>query len=278
MKRDSWQRSAITSSSVGFYLGASLIALCTLTPIILIAFAALTSRAELYTWPRSIIPTKFSLDNLKYFINAYGVLKSTFNSILVAMVTILLSLLIGAPAGYALSRFRFRGKEAFKLGILITRMFPTSLLAIPLAVMFLRWRIYDTILGVSLMHTSLSLPFTVLITASLFLKVPYELEEAALTLGCNRITAFIHVSLPLILPGLAAAGIFTFVTSWNEVFAASILTVQNRTLPAHIMATLEASPLNFKFAGGFFMIIAAIVFIFIIRKYLLSMWGISVNK
>lgn len=278
MKKDSPQARTWTLSSVGFYIVAVLIALWTLVPIILIAFAAFTSRTELYTWPRSIIPTSFSLESLRYFANAHGVLKSTSNSILVAIVTITISLAVGAPAGYALSRFRFPGKEGFKLGILITRMFPVSLLAIPLAVMFLRWNVYDTILGVSLMHTSLCLPFTVLITAGLFMKIPYDLEEAAMTLGCNRITAFIRISLPMALPGLAAAGIFTFVTSWNEVFASSILTVQNRTLPAHIMATLEASPLNFKFAGGFFMIIPAVVFIFIIRKYLLSMWGVSINK
>lgn len=263
---------------IWFYLGAILIALWTLAPIVLITFAAFTSRTELYSWPRSIMPSKFSLDSLRYFIHAYGVLKSTMTSILVALVTVVISLSLGAPAGYALARFRFRGKDAFTLGILVTRMFPTSLLAIPIAVMYLRWNIYDSILGVALMHVSLSLPFTVLITTSLFMKIPYELEEAALTMGCNKITAFLYVNLPLVLPGLAAAGIFTFVTSWNEVFAASILTIQNRTLPAHIMATIEASPLNFKFAGGFFMIIPAIIFIFIIRKYLLTMWGISLDK
>jgi multiple sugar transport system permease protein len=85
--------------------------------------------------------------------------------------------------------------------------------------------------------------------------------------------AFARVALPLALPGLAAAGMFTFVISWNEVFAATILTVQNRTLPAQILGTLRASPLSFRFAGGFFMVLPTIIFMFLMRRYLFQMWG-----
>ncbi len=253
-------------------------ALWTLIPLILIALAAFTSRSELYSWPRTFIPQELSLESFMYFANAYGVIDATLRSIFVALITIGISLLIGAPAGYALARFQFRGREAFRLGILMTRMFPTSLLAIPLAIMYINFNLYDTLLGISLMHVSLALPFVVLTTTSLFMKIPYDLEEAAMTLGCSRMGAFVRICLPMVTPGLVAAAIFTFVVSWNEVYAASVLSVQNRTLPAHIMATLQASPLNFKFAGGFFMTIPALVFIFIIRKRLLNMWGVAINK
>ena len=91
----------------------------------------------------------------------------------------------------------------------------------------------------ALVHTALALPTTVLITASIFVAVPIDLEEAALTLGCTPVGAFTRVALPLALPGLAAASIFTFVLSWNEVFAATILTVQNRTLPAQVFSVAE---------------------------------------
>jgi multiple sugar transport system permease protein len=84
--------------------------------------------------------------------------------------------------------------------------------------------------------------------------------------------------MPLALPGLAAAGIFTFVISWNEVFAATILTLRNRTLPAQVLSSLNDSPLYYRFAGGFFMIIPALIFIFLIRKYLLNLWGGSVSR
>ena len=265
-------------AQVLFYGGALLLAIWTLLPLLLITLAAFTSRSELYSWPRSFLPRELSLESFLYFAKAHGVMEATLRSILVALLTILISLLIGAPAGYALSRFRFRGREAFRLGILMTRMFPTSLLAILLAIMYINLGLYDTLLGVSLMHVTLALPFVVLTTASLFMKIPYDLEEAALTLGCSRLGAFVRICLPMVTPGLVAAAIFTFVVSWNEVYASSVLTLRNRTLPAHIMATLEASPLNFRFAGGFFMTLPALVFIFIIRKRLLHMWGVAINK
>jgi len=85
--------------------------------------------------------------------------------------------------------------------------------------------LYDTVLSVALVHTAMALPTTVLVTSSVFIGIPKELEEAAMTLGCNRLQAVLRVVLPLALPGLAAAAIFTFVLSWNEVFAAAILTL-----------------------------------------------------
>jgi multiple sugar transport system permease protein len=188
-------------------------------------------------------------------------------------MTIGFTLVVGAPAGYAIARFVFRGREAFRLGILITRMFPTALLAVPLIVLYYRWGIYDTLLGVALLHTAMALPFSVLITTSIFVGVPKELEEAAMTLGCSRFGAFVRTALPLALPGLAAAAMFTFVISWNEVFGAAVLTTQNRTLPAHVLTSLRASPLYFKFAGGLFMTIPALIFIFFTRRYLIQMWG-----
>ena len=86
-----------------------------------------------------------------------------------------------------------------------------------------------------------------------------------------------RITLPLALPGLAASAIFSFIMSWNEVFVASILTLTNRTLPAHILNTAMTSPDYFKFAAGTIMAIPAMVFIFFTRKYLITMWGISLK-
>jgi multiple sugar transport system permease protein len=258
---------------------AVLIVAWVLIPLILIALASLSTRAQLYAWPRSVIPHPLTVDTLRFFFQSQGVVQSTVNSLLVAALTIGLAVVIGAPAGYALSRFDFPGKEAFRLGILGTRMFPASILAVPLAVAFLRWNLYDTLLGVALVHTALALPFAIIVTTSVFIGVPFELEEAAMTLGCSRLQAFRKVALPIALPGLAAAAIFTFVLSWNEVFAATILTLRNRTLPALVMNAVGSAgaPADYRFAAGFFMIIPALIIIFVIRRYLLTLWGITVR-
>jgi multiple sugar transport system permease protein len=255
------------------YLGASLAAFWVLVPIVFTALAAFTPKQDFYLWPKPVVPRRFSLDTMRFFLNTHGVLNSLLNSVWVALMTLGLTLGVGAPAGYAMARFLFRGREAFRLGILVTRMFPTALLAIPITVNFIRWGLYDTLLGVALIHTAMALPFAVIITTGIFLGVSKELEEAAMTLGCSRLGAFARVALPLALPGLAAAAMFTFVISWNEVFAATILTVQNRTLPAQVLTMLRVSPLYFRFAGGFFMIMPALLFMFFIRRYLFHMWG-----
>lgn len=252
---------------------AIFLAAWTLVPIYLIAVAAFSQSAAVYDFPKSLLPEKFSTDTMSFFVNSTGVLPSVKNSILVALGTIVLSLAIGAPAGYALARFRFPGRDMFHLAVLSSKMFPIAILSIPLAVAFIGIGLYDTLLGVVIIHSAMVLPFVVIVTAGVFYSVSRELEEAAMTLGTSRFGAFMRVALPLALPGLAAAAIFAFVSSWNEVFAATILTVRERTLPAHILATLNQSPLYFKFAGGFFMIIPSLFFIFFMRKYLFNLWG-----
>jgi multiple sugar transport system permease protein len=255
------------------YATATLMALWVLFPIYLITITAFSPRSVVYGYPKDLTPTVFTTETMDFFINAEGVLSALGRSMLVAIVTLIFSTVIGAPAGYAISRFVFPGRDAFRLAVLSTRAFPIVILSIPLAVTFIEWGIYDTIWSVALMHTALALPFTVLITSSIFIGVPRDLEEAALTLGCTPASAFLKIVLPLALPGLAAASIFTFVLSWNEVFAAVILTLRARTLPALILSQLNDSPIPYRFAAAWFLMAPSLVFIFIIRRYLLGLWG-----
>ncbi len=261
------------------YAAALTLSAWVLAPIGLIGLAAVTSREQLYRWPRPLWPQPITLDTLAFFLRQEGVLRALGNSLVVAGLTILLATALSAPAGYALARYPFRGREAVQLGLLTTKMFPATALAVPLAVAFLRWGLYDTLVGVALVHTALSVPFVVLIVASVFRGVSPELEEAAMSLGCNRLQAFWKVTLPMALPGLAAAAIFTFILSWNEVFAATLLTVNHRTLPALLVHSVvaEGAPLHYRYAGGFFLVLPALVIIFLIRRYLLTLWGVTVR-
>lgn len=265
-----------TVAPVRWGLRVAAIVLCAwvLVPIYLLAVDAFNAPKAVTGWPKQFWPA-FDLTSLSFFWNYAGVTRALVNSLLVAGLTMVLSILIGAPAGYALARFRFRGKGAFRILVLMTRAFPLPLLALPLAVFYLRTGLDDTLLGLALIHTVLALPFAILITASLFTSIPVELEEAAWVFGCNRAQAFVKIVVPLALPGIAASGVFAFVTSWNEVFAASVLTVQNQTLTAFLLTSLDVSPLPLKFAGAFVLIIPALIFLFLVRKYLFSLWGIA---
>jgi multiple sugar transport system permease protein len=256
------------------YLVGILLSLWVLVPLWFIASMALTTPEEVRSYPKGVLPfIPFSFETMQFFLESRGIIPGLINSIVVALITLALSTLIAAPAGYATSRYLFRGRDAYRLSILAVRAFPVVILAIPLAVTFISIGIFDQVYSLALMHTALTLPTTVLVIGSVFASIPYELEEAAKVFGCTPLQAFRRVVLPLVLPGIAAAAIFTFVMSWNEVFAASVLTVQNRTLPAQVLAGLRQSPEPYKFAGAFFMLLPSIIFIFIIRKYLFNMWG-----
>ena len=255
-----------------------IVVLCTwtLVPIYLIALSAVGGRAVVNNWPKPFLPpTDISLETMREFLDIAGVWTSALYSVEAAVLCMAFSILLGVPAGYALARFTFAGATTYRLLILLTRAFPVAILALPLTVGFIRLGLYDTPFGVSLMHTTLALPFAVLVSASLFQAVPRELEEAAWVFGCSPVNAFLRVVLPLALPGIAAVAIFAFVISWNEVFAASVLTVRHRTLTAYLLSVLSESPLHVQFAGGFLLIVPSVLFIFLVRKRLFSMWGIA---
>jgi multiple sugar transport system permease protein len=255
---------------------AFLLAVFWLLPVALLALSAFSTKTQLLSWPKNIFDVGgLTLDTITYFLRYEGVWNATWTSIKAAVLTMAMSIALGMPAGYALARFHFRGNQGYRLLVVMTRAFPLAILALPLVTRFIHIGIYDTVIGVAIMHTALALPFAILVTASLFMGIPRELEEAAMTLGCSPFAAFWRITLPLALPGITATMIFAFVVSWNEVFAASILTLNERTLTAFLFTSLEESPLQFRLAGGFFIIVPSLVFIFLVRKYLFSMWGIS---
>jgi multiple sugar transport system permease protein len=256
-------------------LGVTFVTAWVLFPIYLLASAAFSGRAGVNAWPKPLFPTAPTTEVLAFFFRVDGVWEATLTSLMVAGLTMIMSLLLGAPAGYALARHAFAGRDAYRMVVLLTRAFPVAILALPLTVRFIEFGVYDTAFGVALVHTCLALPFAVLVTASLFVGVPRELEEAAYVFGCDGWQAFRRIVLPIALPGLAATAIFAFVISWNEVFAAAVLSVRNRTLTAYLLSVLAESPLHFRFAGGLFLIVPAVLFIFAVRKYLFSMWGIA---
>jgi multiple sugar transport system permease protein len=255
-------------------VGAVIATIWVVLPIYFLVVNAWSSQDAVNAFPKAFVP-EMNHESLSFLLGFDGVLSSLVNSLIVAAITMIFSIGLGAPAGYALARYEFRGKGTFRLLILLTRAFPLPLLALPLTVLYIRLGVDDTLVGLALVHTMLALPFAVLITFSLFSGVPAELEEAAWVFGCTKVQAFRRVVLPIALPGLAASAIFAFVISWNEVFASSVLMIQNRTLTAFLLQNLDVSPMHMKFAGGALLVLPAATFMFLIRKHLFAMWGIS---
>ncbi|MEU7769302.1 carbohydrate ABC transporter permease [Nocardia sp. NPDC049190] len=263
--------------SAGTQVACVAVTLFMALPMVLIGLAAVSSRAALNEFPKPLILTEFSAETLSAFFRATGTFLAFANSLLVGVYTMFWSLVVGAPAGYALARYVFRGKDTYQVFILLIRALPIVVLSVPLATMFLRIDVYDTVLAVTLVHTTLALPTTVLITASIFVAVPVDVEEAAQVFGCTRWQAARKIVVPMALPGLTASSIFTFVLSWNETLGATIVTLGHRTLPAQVLTSLSEASAPYRFAGGFALIIPALVFIFVMRRYLVNMWGTTLR-
>ena len=156
------------------------------------------------------------------------------NSIVVGVMTVAVALSTGAPAAYAFSRFRVGGDRA-RFGVLIAQMVPPTVIIVPMFLIMYHLRLLDTLIAVIAAHLTFILPLVTWFLIGFFDEVPRDLEEQAMVDGCTPWQAFYRVVLPVIRPGLAAAGLFAFILSWNEVFFALLLTGgDSKTLPVAI--------------------------------------------
>ncbi len=240
---------------------------------ILFEFERLDNSAEestFFTKPRMIL---FNYDT--FFKVTRDAVPALIRSLHIAGLTILISLSIGGLAGYAFARYVFKGKHALRFSVLFVRMFPGVAIALPMVFILAEANLYDEPLGLSLIYSVGAIGLTIWITASIFMGIPESLEEAAQVFGASKFQAFIRITLPLALPGLAASAMYTFLGAWNETVAAIILTQFKPTFSVVVYQTLlgASGQVNLAAAGGISMALPAIFFTFFLRKYINQMWG-----
>jgi multiple sugar transport system permease protein len=163
-----------------------------------------------------------------------GFLRSFWNSVVLAFLSTLVSLLLGVPAGYSLARAQFRGKAFMGTWILLARLAPPVAFVIPLYMVYRNLHLTDTYTGLVISYLTITLPFVVWVMTGFFHGIPRELEEAARVDGCTRFGALIRVILPVATPGLATAAVFSMTMSWNQYFYPLILGGR-KTITAPIM-------------------------------------------
>jgi multiple sugar transport system permease protein len=197
------------------------------------------------------------------------------NSIIVSLLTILISLTLGSMAGFAMARYNFRFKEKINLGILVVRMFPVVGISIPMAKQLIRFGLFDTQIGLALLYSVPNIALTAWITSGIFMGINRELEEASLIFGANAFQTFTRITLPLAFPALAASSMYAFNTAWNDTISALILTSRNQTLSLVVYKAIgtTSSGTQYAAAGSIILIIPALVFTFIVRRYINQMWG-----
>ncbi|TBL72486.1 carbohydrate ABC transporter permease [Paenibacillus thalictri] len=159
------------------------------------------------------------------------------NSTIVAVITLLISLVFGCMIAYPVARLKFRGKSVVLMLVAATSMFPAMTMVLPIFTALRDIGLLNSYVGLGLTHAAFSLPMVVWLLSALFKEVPAELEDAALIDGYNRLQAFLNIMLPLAAPAMATAAILVFVNSWNEfLFSFTMMSeAAKRTLPVGIM-------------------------------------------
>jgi multiple sugar transport system permease protein len=203
-----------------------LIVLFALGPYGWMILTSLKPQAELSTWPLTYWPREPTLQHYSDLIARTNFAGSLGNSLIIAIGASLIGLGVSIPAAYAFSRFRFRGRQGLLTGFLVINMFPVVLLIIPLFLMMRRLGLIDTFLGVILGHSTFSIPFAIWMLTSYFNAIPKDLDEAAMIDGASRLQTIRLIILPLLMPGVVTAGIYIFITSWNEYLFAMMLSGQ----------------------------------------------------
>jgi len=223
----------------------------------------------------SFLPTGATLDNYRRVFERDFFWTAMRNSVIVTTIVVVAALLVGFLAALALSRFRFRGRMAFLITVIIVQMVPAEALIISLFQVLDDRGLTNQILGLSLTYLVFVLPFTIWTLRGFVSGVPRELEEAAMVDGASRIGAFFRVTLPLVAPGLVATGIFSFIQAWNEfIFALVIMNrPEKQTMPVWLQAFNEGArgtDWGGVMAGSTVMAIPAIVFFLLVQRRVTS--------
>jgi multiple sugar transport system permease protein len=211
---------------------------------------------------------------LQNYVDAFGkfdILKSLKNSLFVALVTVALSLVLGAPAAYAIARFEFKGKRDIWFWFISNRMLSPIVVALPFFLIARNLKLLDSPWALILIYLTFNVPIVVWICADQFRNIPKELDEAATLEGYNSFAIFWKIGLPLAAPALAVSAIFSFIFSWNELLYALILT-RSEAKTAPVVATSFMSgyelPWGQIMATGTLVALPVIVFSMIVSRQL----------
>ena len=234
---------------------------------------SLKTDAELHSLTVVYWPQQPTLAAYRYLFQQYNFLHPMRNSLLVAVITMALSLTVSTLAAYSFSRFRFPGRKPLMMLFLTNNMFPTVLLLIPLFTNMRKLGLLYTPWSLVLSYTTFTIPFSVWLMNGYLNDLPVSLEEAAMVDGANRAQAFLRIVLPILLPCLLATGVYIFMQSWNEyTFAVLFTNEKSRTIPVALKNLIGQLGVQWELitAGGIITIIPVCIMFFFAQKRLVS--------
>ena len=230
---------------LSLYAAAIIIAIYSAFPIYWMVISSLREPTSLLSTV-SLMPGPFTLEYYRNLLELTDYPTHFMNSVIVAVVTVVVTMIFSIMIAYAVTRQRIRGKKLIVGAMLYAYMFPPLLIAIPMFTIFARLGLSDTLIGLIASHLTLTLPLGVWFLWGFFKGMPFELEEAAMVDGCTRLGAFLRVVLPLSLPGLITVAIFSFLLSWTDYTFALIMigSDANKTLPVGLASMVGSFDLR----------------------------------
>jgi multiple sugar transport system permease protein len=258
------------------------VAALVLLPFGWIVISAFKPESELVRYPPTFLPQRWTLDNFTDFFAATQFQNAMWNSFILAVTTTILTMIVAAPAAYALSRFRHPIFEIIARLFVYTYMIPSILLVVPVYKIFFELGLSNTLQGLAIIYVALIMPLMLWTLRSFFAGVPIELEEAAMVDGATRFQAFIRIVLPQAVPGLIATGIIAMNIGWGEyLFASTLLTsTENLTISPRLESFMGRGLYNWGWlmAGALAVTGPLIVVAAVMQRYLVKGWGAGAIK
>lgn len=260
------------------YLALFVFTVFALYPISRLVTIALRPGDELLSPSLALVPHGATLANFHSLLFETPFLRWLGNSTLVALAVALTGVALASTAGYALSRFRFLGRSTTLDGLLVTQMFPATMLLLPLYLILIKLSLINSYLGIIIIYSATALPFCIWQLKRYYDTIPISLEEAAGLDGCTRWQAFRLVVLPLSGPALVITALFSFLTAWNEYVVAAIVLqdVKMFTLPLGLkMFQSNMGAQGGLYAAGALLVSIPVVVLFVIlSRFLGCGWGL----
>ncbi len=262
------------------WLCAFILMLVMCVPGLWVVLSGFRHNREITAKPAVWIPQHITMQNFAVIFGlgdeqiAIPVVSYFTNSMIIALTSTAIAILIGMSGGYSFARFRFAGKNSLFLGLMLSRAVPGIALSLPIFMIWSKLGLIDSTLGLIIIYVALNVPFTIWLIDGFFRQIPKEMSEAGQVDGCTRWQAFWKIEFPLARSGITSAGVFAFLTSWNEYALASQLTrsTDSKTLPVGLMDF--TSQFTIDWAGmcamAVIIIVPALLLTYVVQKHLIA--------
>lgn len=239
-------------------------------PLIWIILCSLKSSGELTANPTRFLPKEYTLDNFIHVIKDLKFAVNMGNSVIIAVITTTIAIVISSMAAYGIVRFFPKIGSVMSKALVTTYMFPPILLAIPYSLVMAKMGLTNTRVGLVIIYLSFSVPYAVWMLVGFFKTVPIGIEEAARVDGANKLQIFVQIVLPLVMPGIVATAIYTFINAWNEfLYSLILINSTNKMTVSVALKSLQGAEImdwGDMMAASVLVVIPSVVFFMFIQK------------